>query len=116
MPPICIHYDSQYPIGRAQNNMYNGRSKHIRRRHNTIRQLLSTRVIFIAYVKSNDNIVNPLTKWLNRELVEKPSRGMRLKAHKRISQDSGYLIGENVCYIKCVCLYAQVHASPQVIK
>ena len=43
MPQICIHCDSQSTIGRAQNSMYNGKSKHIGRRHNTIRQLLSTR-------------------------------------------------------------------------
>ena len=39
---ICIHCDSQLAISRAQNNMYNGKSRHICRRHNTIRQLLST--------------------------------------------------------------------------
>ena len=59
--------------------MYNGKSRHICRRHNTIRQLLSTRVIYLDYVRSNDNITNPLIKGLNRELVEKSSRGMRLK-------------------------------------
>ncbi|RVW52240.1 Retrovirus-related Pol polyprotein from transposon TNT 1-94 [Vitis vinifera] len=42
VPPICKHCDSQSAIGRAQSNMYNGKSRHIRRRHNTIRQLLST--------------------------------------------------------------------------
>ena len=70
MPPICIHCDSQSIIGGAQNNMYNGKSRHIHHRHNTIRQLLSTRVISLDYVKSKDNIANLLTKGLNRELVE----------------------------------------------
>lgn len=42
VPAICIHCDSQSAIGRAQNSIYNGKSRHIRRRHNTIRQLLST--------------------------------------------------------------------------
>ena len=79
VPAICIHCDSQSAIGRAQSNMYNGKSRHIRRRHNTIRQLLSTGVIYVDYVKSKDNIADPLTKWLNRELVDKSSRGMRLK-------------------------------------
>ena len=59
--------------------MYNGKSRHIRRRHNTIRQLLATGVIYVDYVKSKDNIADPLTKGLNRELVDKSSRGMRLK-------------------------------------
>ena len=47
-----------------------------------IRQLLSIRVISVDYVKSNDNIVDPLTKWLNIELVEKSSKGMGLKPVK----------------------------------
>ena len=82
VPPICIHCDSQSAIGRAQNNMYNGKSRHIRRRHNTIKQQLSTGVISIDYVKSKDNIADPLTKGLNRELVEKSSKGMGLKPVK----------------------------------
>ncbi|RVW85618.1 Retrovirus-related Pol polyprotein from transposon TNT 1-94 [Vitis vinifera] len=82
VPPICIHCDSQSVLGRAQSNMYNGKSRHIRRRHNTIRQLLSTGVISVDYVKSKDNIADPLTKGLNRELVEKSSRGMGLKPIK----------------------------------
>ena len=36
-PAICIHCDSQSAIGRAQSHMYNGKSRHIRRRHNTIK-------------------------------------------------------------------------------
>ena len=79
VPPICIHCDSQSAIGRAQSNMYNGKSRHIYHRHNTIRQLLSIGIISIDYVKSKDNIVDSLTKWLNREIVEKSSRGMGLK-------------------------------------
>ncbi|KAL9447408.1 hypothetical protein AB3S75_014970 [Citrus x aurantiifolia] len=79
VPTICIHCDSQSAIGRAQSNMYNGKSRHIRRRHNTIRQLISTGVISIDYVRSKNNIADPLTKGLNRELVEKSSRGMGLK-------------------------------------
>ena len=67
MPKKCIHCDSQSAIGRAQNNMYNGKFRHIHRRHNTIRQLLSTRVISLNYVRSKDNIADPLTKGLNRE-------------------------------------------------
>ena len=82
VPPICIHYDSQSAIGRAQNSMYNGKSRHIRRRHNTIKQQLSTGVISIDYVKSKDNIADPLTKGLNRELVEKSSKGIGLKPVK----------------------------------
>jgi hypothetical protein len=79
LPAICIYCDSQSAIGRANSAMYNGKSRHIRRRHNTVRQLLSTGVISIDYVKSKDNIADPLTKGLSTELVYKSSRGMGLK-------------------------------------
>ncbi|GJV71304.1 DNA polymerase zeta catalytic subunit-like protein [Tanacetum coccineum] len=79
---ISIHCDSQSAIGRAHSIMYNGKSRHIHRRHNSIRQILSTGVISIDHVKSKDNIANPLTKGLSRELVSKSSKGMRLKPLK----------------------------------
>ena len=82
VPPICIHCDNQSAIGRTQSNMYNGKSRHIRYKQNTIRQLLSTRVISLDYVKSKDNITDPHTKGLNIELVEKLLRGIRLKPIK----------------------------------
>lgn len=76
---ISIHCDSQSAIGRAHSIMYNGKSRHIRRRHNTIRQLLSTGIITIDYIKSADNIADPLTKGLSREVVQRSSKGMGLK-------------------------------------
>ena len=82
MSPICIHCNTQSAIGRVHNNIYNDKSRHIRHRHNTIRQLLSIGVISLDYISSMDNIADPLTKGLNRELVEKSSRGMGLKPIK----------------------------------
>ena len=79
VPPICIHCDSQSAIGRAQSTMYNGKSRHIRRRHNSVRQLLSNDIMTIEYTKSKDNIADPLTKGLAREQVNRSSRGMGLK-------------------------------------
>ncbi|CAL9019848.1 unnamed protein product [Prunus brigantina] len=67
VPAICIHCDSQSTIARAQNNMYNGKSRHIRRRHNTVKQLLSSGIITIDYIKSRDNLADPFTKGLNGE-------------------------------------------------
>jgi hypothetical protein len=62
--------------------MYNKNFRHIHRRHNTIKHLLSNEVIFIDYVKSKDNIVDPLTKDLSRELVYNSSRRMGIKLLK----------------------------------
>ena len=79
VPHIYVHYDSQKTIGRAQSYIYNGKSRHIRRRHNTVRQLLSNGIISIDYIKSKDNIADPLTKGLSGERVNCSSRGMGLK-------------------------------------
>lgn len=79
VPAISVHCDSLSAIARALNRLYNGKSRHIRRRHKTIRQLLSTGVISIDYVKSIDNLADPFTKGLSRDQVEKSSRGMGLK-------------------------------------
>ena len=51
----------------------------VRRRHNTIKQLLSNGIMTIEYIRSKENIVDPLTKGLTREQVSKSSRGMGLK-------------------------------------
>ena len=76
VPSICIHCDSKLAIGRAQSHMYNGKSRHIRQRHNTVRQLLSNGIISIDFIKSKENIVDLLTKGLSREQVNCSSKGM----------------------------------------
>ena len=59
--------------------MYNGKSRHIRHRHNTVRQFLSNRIISIDYIKSKDNLADPLTKGLTRKQVNCTLRGIGLK-------------------------------------
>jgi hypothetical protein len=79
---ICVHCDNQSAIKRSQNGMYNSKSKHIHRRHNIIKHLFSNGIIYIGYIKSKENITNPLTKGLLRELVYDSSRKMSLKLLK----------------------------------
>nr|GEY03300.1 ATP phosphoribosyltransferase 1, chloroplastic [Tanacetum cinerariifolium] len=71
---VCIHCDSMAALTRAKNQIYNGKSRHIRRRHNKIQDLLRNGIISIDYVKSKENIVDPLTKGLCREQVIFTSR------------------------------------------
>jgi hypothetical protein len=66
-------------IARAKSHIYNGKSRHIRRRHNTIKEMLKNGIISIDYVKSKENIADPLTKGIPREQVKYTSRGMGLK-------------------------------------
>ena len=74
MPAICIHCVSQLLIGRAHSRIYNGKSRHIHRRHNIVRQLLSNGIMTIEYIRSKVNIAELLTKGLTREQVSKSSR------------------------------------------
>ncbi|PHT63941.1 hypothetical protein T459_32239 [Capsicum annuum] len=76
---VCIHCDSQAAIGRAGSMMYNDKSRHIRRRHNSIKEFLSSGIITVDYVKSKDNVSDPLTKGLSREGVQRTSKGMCLR-------------------------------------
>ena len=79
IPPILIHCDSIDTIGRVRNRFYNDKSKPIRRKHSIVRSYLSNDIINIKYVKSCDNLADPLTKVLTRERVWNTSRGMGLK-------------------------------------
>jgi len=59
--------------------MYNGKSMHIGLRHSYVRQLIKDGVITVDYVRSTQNLVDPLTKGLARDLMTKTARGMGLK-------------------------------------
>ena len=56
MSPISLHCDNQATLSRAYNHIYNGKS-----RHSYARQLLTDWVITIDFVRSVQNLVNPLT-------------------------------------------------------
>jgi hypothetical protein len=84
---ICINCDCQAAISRANNNVYNGKRRHIRIRHNSVKQLLKDGVISLHYVRSEINLPDMLTKPLNRKIVEKTSRGMRLMPNTKIESD-----------------------------
>ncbi|PHT92931.1 hypothetical protein T459_00813 [Capsicum annuum] len=99
--PVCIHCDSQAVIGRAGSMMYNGKSRHIRRRHNTVRKLLSSRIITVDYVKSKDNVSNPLTKGVSREGVERTSKGMGLRPRTSQHGANAWEEGDGVVLITC---------------
>ena len=76
---ISLHCDSQVAIGRAKNKLYNGKQRHMRLRHNIVKQLINNSVIALEFVRSKKNLADLLTKGLSRKLVHDASRGMGLK-------------------------------------
>lgn len=79
MPSISLYCDSEATLSRAYNKVYNGKSRHISLRHEYVKQLITDGVINIVYVKSSNNLADPLTKALSRALVVSTSSGMGLK-------------------------------------
>lgn len=82
LPTVLIHCDCQAKIVKASNKSYNGKSRHILRMHNSVRQLIPNGIITIDFVRSNDNLADPLTKGLSRDIIYKTSRGMGLKPNE----------------------------------
>lgn len=71
-----------------KNSMYSGKSRNIRCRHNTIKQLISNGIFSTdqdksneEYDKLNEDIVDPLTKELSRDQVYHLLRENDLKAY-----------------------------------
>ena len=85
---ISVYCDSEATLGRAYSKMYNGKSRHIRLRHDYIKQLIESSTISIIYVRSNNNLANPLTKVVSQDMVGVTSIGMGLNSSfKRITNN-----------------------------
>ncbi|RZB51814.1 Retrovirus-related Pol polyprotein from transposon TNT 1-94 [Glycine soja] len=78
IPAALIHCDSTAAIAKIENCYYNGKKRQIRRKHNTVRELLSTGAVRVDHVHTDDNLVDPLTKGLAREKVHNTSKRMGL--------------------------------------
>ena len=79
MPLISLYYNSEAIMSRAYSKIYNSKSRHISFRHEFVRQLIKDAVVSIIYVKASNNLADPLTKGLSRDLVKGTTGGMDLK-------------------------------------
>ena len=61
-PSVSMHCDCQAAISIAKNKAFNGKNRHIRLRHEVVKQLLKDGIISIDYVKSKVNLADPITK------------------------------------------------------
>jgi len=77
--PLSMHCDSKSTLSKVYSHVYNGKSRHIGLRHAYVHQLIIDGVVTVDFVQSNENLADPLTKGLARDLVLKTSRGMGLK-------------------------------------
>ena len=55
--------------------------EHVRLKHSLVRDLIMNGVIIIDFVRSKENLTNPLTKGLTKEVVVKTAQGMGLRSN-----------------------------------
>jgi hypothetical protein len=79
MPSISLHYDNQAAMSKVFSKIFNGKSRYISLRHEYIRQLIYNEIITILYVRSCNNLVDPFTKGLSRDLVKSTSASIGLR-------------------------------------
>lgn len=79
---ISILCDSQATLARTYSEVYNGKSRRMSLRHDYVRKLIKDGVISLTYVKSSENLADPFTKPLTKELVRLTSSRMGLKLLK----------------------------------
>ncbi|GKA63763.1 hypothetical protein Tco_0763369 [Tanacetum coccineum] len=79
--PISIRCDSVATLAKAYSQMYNRKSRHLGVRHSMIHKLIMNGVVSIEFVRSQQNLVDHLTKRLARDLVLKSAEGMGLKSN-----------------------------------
>ena len=79
MSIISLHCDSEATMSRAFSKIYNGKSRHISLRHEYVRQLISDGIITVVYVKSGNNLADPLTKGLSRDMIKSTTSAMGLR-------------------------------------
>ncbi|RVW99167.1 Retrovirus-related Pol polyprotein from transposon TNT 1-94 [Vitis vinifera] len=90
-PSMSMCCDSQIAIAKTKSKIFNGKNRHISLRHNIARQLLESGVISLEFVRLELNLVDHLTKPLNKKLVEETSNGMGLMPIAKVkSGDRAY--------------------------
>ncbi|KAK4407972.1 hypothetical protein Sango_0378200 [Sesamum angolense] len=73
-----MHCDSLAAIGIAKNYAYNSKRRHIRIRHDVVKELLKNGIFSLEYVRSERNLADPFTKGLTRRVILETSRAMEL--------------------------------------
>ncbi|GJX11291.1 zinc finger, CCHC-type containing protein [Tanacetum coccineum] len=89
MVPISIRCDSASTLAKAYSQMYNGKSRYLGVRHSMIRELITNGVVFIKFVRSQQNLADHLTKGLARELVIKKDSMLENQVTPEDKEDRG---------------------------
>ena len=75
-PAVKINCDNQAALYVTQNKTYNGKSRHISLRHNSVRQLIKRGIVTPDYIQSKLNLADPLTKELSNSMLFSTFKGL----------------------------------------
>ncbi|XP_077219728.1 uncharacterized protein LOC143853919 [Tasmannia lanceolata] len=67
-----------YGVRFVENKLFNGRKRTLRLKHNYLSEMISQEIIVVIDVRSSENVDDPMTKGLKRELVLQTSTRMGL--------------------------------------
>ena len=80
VPPILMYCDNQSMLAQVMNTKDNSKSsKHIKRRHKTVRKMRNSGVIGVNYVKTKNNMTDLITKGLSRNVISVMSKDMGMR-------------------------------------
>ena len=81
MSTISLYHESEATMSRVLNKIYNGKSRCITLRYEFIRQLIFDGIIIVFYIRSKDNITNPLIKGFFRDMIKGTLHAMGLRSY-----------------------------------
>jgi hypothetical protein len=80
VPPILMYCNNQSMLTQVMNTKDNSKSnKHIKHRLKSVRKIKNTGVIAVSYVKSENNLSDPFTKGLPRNVISMMSKNMGMR-------------------------------------
>ena len=78
MSSISLYCDNEATLSEAYNKVCNGKSRYISLRYEYVKQLITNGIINVIYVRTNKNLLDPLTKGLSRDLVKDTWNGTEI--------------------------------------
>ena len=80
VPAILMYCDNQTMLAQVMNTKDNSKSnKHIKRRLKSVRKMKNSGVIAASYVKSENNLADPFTKGLPRNVISVMSKNIGMR-------------------------------------
>jgi len=84
---ILVNEDNQACIAISKNNINNSRTKHIDIKYHSIREHIENEIIYVKYIKSDENTADIMTKGLSKLLHRKHVAGLGIKPITTMDMD-----------------------------